>query len=287
MKVTLFRIRNFALFVIKRVVRVVQLLPGRKTAWGVVYDSRTLMPLPFARVELRDESQRPLESQITDRFGRYEFLGRVATSPDLSCFAKLFVAAPGFVFPSAHDSVMRSAIFGAPYRGEQFVLASGEAINYDIPLDSKGSEIARTRSAIPAIQKGALVALVADGSLLLGLLSIPLSFVIMPGFFTAGLVFVFAGLVSLRIWGFIGAPFGLIVDVHTGLGLPYALITLHTTQGTRVGYAVSDEQGRYILMCQKGRFEIRVSTPSDVLPQRQVAVNIQSSKGWITEKVAL
>lgn len=287
MKVMLFRIRNFALFVLRRIVRVVQLLPGRKTTWGVVYDAHTLMPVPFARVELRDENQRPLESQITDRLGRYEFLGRAVTPLDISRFASLFVAAPGFSFPSAHDSVMRSTIFGEPYRGEQFVLTSGEAINYDIPLDSNGSEIARTSSTIPAIQKDVLVALVADGSLLLGLLSIPLSFVIMPGFFTAGLVFVFAGLVSMRIWGFVGAPFGLIVDVHSGLGVPYALITLHTMQGTRVGYAVSDEQGRYILMCQKGRFEMRVTTPSDVLPRRQVVVKIQSSKGWITEKVAL
>ena len=131
------------------------------------------------------------------------------------------------------------------------------------------------------------MAAIADAGFWLGLVMVPLNFVLQPNPFSFGVLCLFLGTASLRIFGLSEHPFGLIKDSQTGRVMPFALITLTDAAGKRAGFAVSDEQGRYFLVVQKGVYEMTVSTSAAVQPLRQTKVTIDARKGWITKSLTI
>jgi hypothetical protein len=115
---------------------------------------------------------------------------------------------------------------------------------------------------------------------------VPLAFIISPNAFTLGTVFVFLGTASLRVWGITERPFGTISDAKTGIPIPFALITLNDLSGKRVGFAVSDEQGRYFIVAEHGTYELTVFTPATIVPPRQFKGRVDVKKGWLTRPIS-
>jgi hypothetical protein len=64
-------------------------------------------------------------------------------------------------------------------------------------------------------------------------------------------------------------------------------MTLNDATGKRVAFAVSDEQGRYFLVAEKGKYELVIYTSAVVQPPRQTKQTIESKKGWITREIKL
>jgi hypothetical protein len=127
----------------------------------------------------------------------------------------------------------------------------------------------------------------ADSAFWIGLLAVPLAFVLQPSPFTLGFVFLYLGTVSLRVFGIAERPYGVVIDDRTGFAVPFALIMLETVEGDRVGRTISDERGRYVLPTRKGEFVISVRTPANIDPPRTVRQRTRVRKGWLARELKL
>jgi hypothetical protein len=263
------------------------LLPKRKKVWGTVYDANTKRPIPFAKVQLLDRNRRVLETRIADKDGRYGFL---TTPESLMAQQVEIIIAPsrdGYVFPSRTPASIDTFVYNNLYYGDLVQVNDRTLINFDIPLDPIRPSAAPLLVKSPSIALGASVAALADAGFWLGLVMVPLNFVLVPNPFTFGTLCLFLGTASLRLFGISEHPFGTVIDGATGRPMPFALITLNDASGQRKAFAVSDERGRYFLVAERGTYQVSVVTPATIIPSRRTTTMISANKGWITESLRL
>lgn len=263
------------------------LLPKRKKVWGTVYDASTKRPIPFAKVQLLDRNRRVLETRIADKDGRYGFL----TTPESLMAQQIQIAiAPshqGYLFPSRIPASIDTFVYNNLYYGDLIEVNDRTLINFDIPLDPVRPSSAPLVLKSPSIALGASVAALADAGFWLGMVMVPLNFVLTPNPFTFGTMCLFLGTASLRIFGISEHPFGTVTDMTTGRAMPFALITLNDMTGQRKAFTVSDERGRYFLVAERGTYQIAVVTPATIVPPRRAEMTIDAKKGWITQSLRI
>jgi hypothetical protein len=122
-----------------------------------------------------------------------------------------------------------------------------------------------------------------------GLIAVPLNFAFMPSQKNLIILLLFFAANAYRIF-VVYRPYGVVRDASNGQALPYALVTLNTTDGTRVGFAVSDEYGRYILSGRSDlSYDITAFTPANIQPQRSATKRVPhlTRRGWATVKLTL
>ncbi|MCC6404782.1 MAG: carboxypeptidase regulatory-like domain-containing protein [Candidatus Yanofskybacteria bacterium] len=263
------------------------ILPKRKKTWGTVYDSNTKRPIPFAKVQLLDRNKRVLEVRIADREGRYGFLTTPESLMEQSVQVALVASALNYRFPSRAQASVDTFIYNNLYYGDLVTVDDAVLISFDIPMDPEQPSRAPLVVKSPSVALGASVAALADAGFWLGLIMVPLNFVLMPNPFTLGTLFLFLGTASLRLWGIQEHPFGVVIDAATKSAMPFALITLDDMTGRRVAFAVSDERGRYFLVAPRGTYRMTAQTPASVVPPRRSTQTIDIAKGWITRSFAL
>ena len=261
------------------------ILPPRKKVWGTIYDSRTKRPIAFAKVKLLDVNNRVLEEHVADSEGRYGFLATPEIFLNRTQRIRIVVTAHGHTFPSRATPTLDGLLYSNLYFGTSLDVNKDLLLSFDIPMDPTHTAASvRTRRA-PSIAFGILTALIADIGFFAGVILVPLSFILVPNPFTLGILFLFLGTASLRLWGIIEHPFGVVKDIYTKKAFPFALITLDDTNGKRVAFTVSDERGRYFLLAKKGSYMLTVVTPALVEPMRTVNIPIDSSEGWVTREL--
>ncbi|MEK7638478.1 MAG: hypothetical protein AAB375_03590 [Patescibacteria group bacterium] len=263
------------------------LLPKRKKVWGTVYDSNTKRPIPFAKVQLMDRNKRVLETHIADKDGRYGFLTTPESLLAQNVQISILPSARDYLFPAHTAASVDTLVYNNLYYGDLITVNDKTLINFDIPMDPVRPSAAPLVVKSPSIVLGASVAAIADAGFWLGLIMIPLNAIIAPSPFTLGVLFLFLGTASLRIWGISEHPFGTITDSATGRPMPFALITLNDLSGKHVGFTVSDERGRYFLVADKGTYEMTIFTPATIVPIRQSKQIIEARKGWITREIKI
>jgi carboxypeptidase family protein len=263
------------------------LLPKRKKVWGTVYDANTKRPIPFAKVQLLDRNKRILETHIADKDGRYGFLTTPESLQAQNVQISILPMAKDYAFPSHTPATVDTFVYNNLYYGDLITVSDQTLINYDIPMDPVSPSARPLVAKSPSIVFGASVAAVADAGFWLGLILIPLNVILTPTPFNFGVLFLFLGTASLRIWGINEHPFGVVTDSSTGRPMSFALITLNDLTGKRVGFTVTDERGRYFLVADKGTYEMTLSTPATVIPTRQTVQVIEARKGWITREIKL
>lgn len=261
-------------------------LPSRKKEWGTVYDSLTLRPIPFVVVTLLGTDRRVLEKRVTDAGGRYGFLTSAASLSEQEVRVSLEASHDGYRFPSHERESASGFIYGEAYRGDSVVVSADTLINFDIPMDPVKAPVRTKRGNAPSIAVGLATAAMADAGLWVGIVTVPLAFVLEPNPFTLGVVFVFTGVVSLRLFGVREHPFGVVTNKQ-GQAIPFALVALHTDSGRRVSFAVSDERGRYVLSADRGGYVLSAHTPANVSPPRELERSFSVRKGWVTEQIVL
>ncbi|MFC1617649.1 hypothetical protein ACFL2B_00035 [Patescibacteria group bacterium] len=106
---------------------------GKKSKpWGVVYDSKTHKPIGLAVVRIFNRKYDDLlETQVTDRGGRFGFLVGMDTY-------RVTADKEKYKFPSLYDKGFHK------YKGEDFTVKKDELVKFDIPLDpgmKKGKKI--------------------------------------------------------------------------------------------------------------------------------------------------
>jgi len=256
-------------------------LPEREKSWGTVYDSRTLRPLPFAVVRMFGDDRRLLKKRVADGEGRFGFLASPAGLHESTLEVELVCEAPGYVFPAQEKSGNDALLYGSVYRGGSIMIKEGALVNVDIPMDARRPVSEGQKAPAPSVKAGVATAAMADSGFWIGLVAVPLAFILEPNAFSMGVLFLYAGTASLRLFGIGEHPFGTVSDEDEH-AVPFALVTLHDDSGVRVSYAVSDERGRYFMAVEKGSYVISVHTPANVSPPRDTEKPIVARKGWVT-----
>jgi hypothetical protein len=236
---------------------------------------------------LLDNSRRVLETRITDKEGRYGFLTTPESLTAQHIDIQIVPQASNYIFPSREMPTIDTFIYGNIYRGGIVTVNEQTPINFDIPMDPLRQPSASFVTTSPSITFGASVAAFADAGFWLGIIMVPINFILSPTPFSFGVLMLFIGTSSLRIFGIGQRPYGVVIDMHTGRPVPFALITLNTLTGQRKGFTVSDEYGRYFIITERGHYEISVFTPAAVMSQRKTSTIINTGKGWITRKLIL
>jgi hypothetical protein len=94
-------------------------------SWGVVFSSKTRVPIPSAFVKMyKEESNELMDTKITDKQGRYQFF--VPKGDYLA-----LVAAPGYKFPSQVAATEDQVFF----KGLLKIGASSGVVSNNIPVD--------------------------------------------------------------------------------------------------------------------------------------------------------
>jgi len=264
-------------------------LKRRARVWGVVYDTATKRPVPAAKVELLSEDGRLLETRFADRDGRYGFLTTPQSVHQEEMRVSVRAQKPGYRFPTTSVAAdVDYVVYDRLYKGGVVTIRQDAVINYNIPMDPVSARRPSLSGWGSSLVGTAGDRLLAFG-FYVGLVAVPLNYWLQPSgknlailiaFFTANL---FRLLVVYR-------PYGMTVDAATGKPLPFALVTLVDTAGGRVGFAVSDEHGRFILSGQRGQaMDVVAYTPANIAPQRTTTMRISSlgSRGWITLRLRI
>ena len=273
----------FGLFNVRHALEVVG-LKRRPRIWGVIYDSKTKKPVPYAKIELKDFANRVLETRFTDRDGRYGFLTSPSSLHAKSVQFSLAPSARDYAFPSARITADTDFIvYDHIYRGGLMTLTNDLIVNFNIPLDPTTVSSALPSLSRPLLSRSAVSLL--DIGFWLGLLAAPLNAILQPSAWSVGILVVFLAVNVLRLSLSLFRPFGLVYDAASAKPLPYALVTLNDTQGKRLSFSVSDELGRYFLLADPGTYDLTVFTPAQVQPQRSQTLRLTSRKGWLRSRV--
>jgi hypothetical protein len=271
-----------------------QIIGVRRKAkvWGVVYDSDTKRPIPMAKLELFDASNRLLETRYGDRDGRYGFLTSPTSLNEQELIVHMKVSKPGFTFPSIiATSGTDYIVYENPYHGETIVLRGNALLNYNIPMDPTG----RRRLSWSGFGQG-LVGNLGERLLSLGfyvgLVAVPLNWWFFPTTknLVIGIIFVVANAIRMLA---LYRPYGMTRDALTGRPMPFALVVLNDLQGNRQGFAVSDEHGRFILSGKADLdYEVVAYSPANITPQRTITRRVRglkrfSTQAWITENLKI
>jgi hypothetical protein len=244
------------------------------------------------RVRRTDQTADPVRAgpalgPQADKDGRYGFLATPESLHAQNIQITINPAAPDYRFPSHASVTVDTFVYNNLYYGDLVTVAPDTLVNFDIPMDPVNEGKTPIMATSPSIALGAAVAALADAGFWIGLIMVPLNFILVPGPFTFGTLCLFLGAASLRIWGVAQRPFGTTRDAHTGRPMPFALITLNDPTGRRVAFAVSDEQGRWVMTAEKGTYELVAVTSATVQPPRQSRDIIKVKKGWITREIKL
>lgn len=199
---------------------------------------------------------------------------------------RLQVSKHGYVFPSKVAPAASDAVsYGPPYLGDMVSIAPEEVVKFNIPVDQEPAAALPT-GKMSHWNAGRALARFSNVGFFVALGSVPLQYLAFPTTLNLIMVGIVLGAVVLRSSGIWVRPFGVIVDSTTSMPMPFALITLTDLNGQRVGFTVSDQQGRYILPSPKGSHILEVFTPAHVTPPRNGRAQLES-KGWITSKLSV
>ncbi len=258
-------------------------LRKRAKVWGVVYDSASKRPIPLAKIELLDASGRVLETRFADRDGRYGFLTSPASLHQQELRVIVRVEKPGYRFPSTFSLTGTTdyVVYDNIYRGGEIVLQGDSLVRFNIPMDPTS----KTRASWSGFGLG-LIGTFGDRVLSLGfyigIVVVPLNWWFAPTVKNIVIGAIFIVMNGIRMFA-LYRPYGATLDATTGKRLPFALVTLHDLQGTRLGFSVSDEHGRFILSGEQGKdYELIAYTPANVSPQRSIRLRVRGFRCWST-----
>ena len=230
----------------------------RRTPWGVVYDAITKEPIALTIVRLADAaSNRVVETQVTDRSGRFGFLLKPGTY-------HIEATKAGYTFPSIIITGSGDGQYQPVYRKETLTItSSGQMVTMAIPLDPVNVKAPVVRSAmkglwnaigsttrklhLPVMIVGAIIALLVA-------VNIPtLANIAMAASYL--LVAFFQQLVTPSQ----PKPWGTIFDAMSLQPVALALVDIIDTKYNKLLKSrLSDYEGRFAFLPPKGTYKLNV-----------------------------
>jgi hypothetical protein len=221
----------------------------KKEKYGVVYDSLTKLPLDLAAVRLKDGAGRIMQTKVTDRQGRYNFL--IAKGQYV-----LDIAKQGYVFPSSFLAGWTQDVdYIDLLTTDKIALKTDGAITSNVPVDPSAQE--KTPREIK--RKAFFRKLQGAASLLTTLLAFG-ALALAPSYKYLALA-IFQILIYLLFrrlsYRFKPSSFGAIKDAASGQPIKNAVVRIMDAQFNRVlETQVTDARGRYAFLVGKGKFFI-------------------------------
>lgn len=247
-----------------------QVLFGRlskKKLWGVVFDSRSSQPVPFAVVRLYDAiSKKLIQTSVTDLDGRYGF------PPEEGTF-NMQVSHDEYIFPSR---LTETDIGGGKenlYAGGEFSLKGNTAIDFSIPLDSKDLKLQIGKDLFLLI-KSRLKKFFLEGNiyltvsmLILNIILLlvqysTLSFVLFVVYLVMSILMILVRLKKPRTWG-------KVFDSVTNAAVSTAFVKLFSEDGKKlVDTKITDSKGRFSFFVPKGNYQLLVAVQNYKFPSQ-------------------
>jgi hypothetical protein len=246
-------------------------LRRKKKSQGLVFDSRTGLPLPNTYMVFFSASGN-LHLTYSDSYGRF----RVKAKPD---DYQLRTEKKGYIFPSKIITTPQTAEHSHIYLPGQTIPIIGEQVlNLSVPMDPT------------LIRNLPLVTKLIKQKILLGIMlsrlqtAIHITLFLVTtysvlvntswlNFFSWVIVFM-SGLISIKGVLHGNKNWGRIVNSVDGKGISEVVVKLYRyeTPNDMYSAAISDQQGRYVFAPENGKYQIRVYKVQELLYAGQVEV---------------
>jgi hypothetical protein len=253
--------------------------------WGTVYSSLTKKPVPFTRVEIFNQQSRKLESVVSDPNGRYGFL--VSEYISTGNAVALMAFQKNYSFPSVKETTSMDNIFYTNIYKGGFVNIPNGVANFDLPMDPTSNKQIQSTLGIASIGLNTTLIYLINTLFITGLVVGIVSLILNPDPVNLSLILAVLFTYFLRRFGFKLKKFGLTIDTYTKQIVPFSFVALHDATGKRVAFTVSDEKGRYFILAERGKYELKAYTNAGILPMRQISMTVNTKSGWISRIIKL
>lgn len=226
----------------------------RKKVWGVVFDNITGMPIAFAAVSIFNKDDRKVDSRITDSHGAYSFL----VSPGEY---RLEIDRKGYEFNPRKEG---NIFYHDQYSGEKISAKEYDIIKKDIPMSQNSSTYQKAVQTFKIKKFLSYIFLLGGMVFSFGVLAFdqsPINWIIC-------LIYLGSILISYGMAG--GKKWGTILNQFKKPE-PFATIKVFDKETeTLKARTISDEKGRYFLILDPGRYDVKVNTVSGVEKNEEI-----------------
>jgi len=214
---------------------------GWKRKWGIVYDTSTGKPIPFAVVDIYTSLGRKVDSRITDRYGSYSFL----VSPGEY---KIQVEKKGYKISDPKNNFR--TFYADSYLGEELKYSRRDIIEKDIPMDPE-----EVKKRI-GIKKHLILSFLSSVLFYLGFAFAIFFIFVNPGIisFLLLMFYIVSSFVRFSVFGKV--TWGMMAGLSAQDRSFVLIQAFDKKTGALVARTVSDEVGRYYLVLDEGIYNI-------------------------------
>ncbi len=233
-------------------------LKKKRKSWGVVYNSITKEPIPLVIVRLMDvASKRLVETQVTDRTGRFGFLVKPGVY-------RLEVAKAGFMFPSTIVGTTLDGEYAPVYHSENIeITGDDQTVAMAIPMDPVNhTEMAKNAGfkglwarLAPIVRKVHLPVMIA------GVIVAIIVATNVPSATNIAIAALYALVAALqyKLTPPEVRPWGTVFDAEQFIPIPLALVDIIDTKYNKLLKSrLSDYEGRFAFLPPKGTYKLNI-----------------------------
>ncbi|MFZ2193779.1 MAG: carboxypeptidase regulatory-like domain-containing protein [Candidatus Moraniibacteriota bacterium] len=226
----------------------------RKKVWGVVFDNLTGMPISMAAVSIYNKDDRKVDSRITDSFGAYSFL----VSPGEY---HLEIDKKGYAFNPNNEGKI---FYLDQYSGEKISTKEYDIIKKDIPMSQNENTYEKAVQSFKIKKTFSYIFLLGGMIFSFGILIFDQSVIN----YVICLIYSISVLISYGMAG--GKKWGTILNQFKKPE-PFATIKVFEKETEKLkARTISDEKGRYFLILDPGRYDVKINTVSGVEKSEEI-----------------
>lgn len=226
----------------------------RKKVWGVVFDNITGMPISMAAVSVYNKDDRKVDSRVTDSYGAYSFL----VSPGEY---RLEVDRKGYAFNPQNEGKI---FYLDQYSGEKISTKEYDIIKKDIPMSQNENTYQKAVQSFKVKKTFSYIFLLGGMIFSFGVLVFDQSVIN----YIICLLYSISVLISYGMAG--GKKWGTILN-QLKKPEPFATIKVFEKETEKLkARTISDEKGRYFLILDPGRYEVKINTVSGIEKSEEI-----------------
>ncbi len=253
----------------------------KRREWGEVYNSLTKLPIGLAIVRLvNPETNRVVESHVTDPLGRYVFLPKPGKYV-------VEVTKAGYAYPSrVLSGATQDGERGEIYDGTAVPIEEGQPITKAIPVDPIDADVSNIKHHADA-KKKAIQFTVAG----VGVVTTAASLIIAPSLINAGLLAFHV--VTTVVFSRVHRPkmpkgAGGAVDAQTGKKIKKVIVRLFSSQYNKlIDTAVTGNSGQYAFLTGAGDYYLIAEKPGYNAVRIPITVTDAAKTGVITPEIRM
>jgi hypothetical protein len=218
--------------------------------WGTVFEQRTKQPIPAVKLTLVDQMNKEIETTYSDQHGRFGFLTENGTF-------RIVPEKKKYDVDYTHDS---DSLYENVYTGEDITIDQNAVLITNIAMTAVGTnweeyadkKIKRYTGAFAAFKKWSFIIIFYAGFVATAVITYlfpSIINIILLSLYT--LLFIYDNFIKHK-------KFGTVVTDEDN-PIPFAIVSLHDkSSGVKNNFAVTDVIGRYYMLSENGKYDIRI-----------------------------